>query len=287
VLLSYLKGRTGEESLTLSPRASRLLGQWLRHSELLRTHATPELRGRFWLAATYQCTVAPPGFSDTMLRKWVRHQGLVDDRGAGLVLHKHRTRTTYHAERATHGWSGHATIDPNHSPQVEGDRYLAVSTLAQRAVVNEIITDAQADLLRRAEPPVVLTDVDTAELVERYPSTVADLALDDEAIRDLVAGQRDVFTAACADQLAGLHGPKGKPCPARPVGLPALPAGGVRAPTSADPVAAQGFLRPPVPADAARTVRGGVRPLPAPLSADVLPRFAPITVEQARQHVTY
>ena len=27
---------------------------------------------------------------------------------------------------------------------------------------------------------------------------------------------RDVFTAACADQLAGLHGPAGKPCPARP-----------------------------------------------------------------------
>ena len=25
-----------------------------------------------------------------------------------------------------------------------------------------------------------------------------------------------MFTAACADQLAGLHGPAGKPCPARP-----------------------------------------------------------------------
>jgi len=25
-----------------------------------------------------------------------------------------------------------------------------------------------------------------------------------------------VFTAACADQLSGLHGPKGQPCPARP-----------------------------------------------------------------------
>jgi len=25
-----------------------------------------------------------------------------------------------------------------------------------------------------------------------------------------------VFTAACADQLSGLHGPEGKPCPARP-----------------------------------------------------------------------
>ena len=25
-----------------------------------------------------------------------------------------------------------------------------------------------------------------------------------------------MFIAACADQLSGLHGPKGKPCPARP-----------------------------------------------------------------------
>jgi len=35
-------------------------------------------------------------------------------------------------------------------------------------------------------------------------------------IAELVGGTRDVFTAACADQLSGLHGPKGKPCPARP-----------------------------------------------------------------------
>lgn len=35
-------------------------------------------------------------------------------------------------------------------------------------------------------------------------------------IRDLVSGVRDVFTAACAGQLSGLHGPPGKPCPARP-----------------------------------------------------------------------
>jgi hypothetical protein len=33
---------------------------------------------------------------------------------------------------------------------------------------------------------------------------------------ELVGGERDVFVAACADQLSGLHGPKGKPCPARP-----------------------------------------------------------------------
>ena len=34
--------------------------------------------------------------------------------------------------------------------------------------------------------------------------------------RHELAVARDVFTAACADQLARLHGPAGKPCPARP-----------------------------------------------------------------------
>ncbi|MFD5650571.1 hypothetical protein [Streptomyces sp. NPDC127039] len=42
------------------------------------------------------------------------------------------------------------------------------------------------------------------------------LGLDDAAIAELVGGQRDVFVAACADPFAGQHGPKGKPCPARP-----------------------------------------------------------------------
>ncbi|MET9657077.1 hypothetical protein [Streptomyces sp. NPDC006510] len=45
---------------------------------------------------------------------------------------------------------------------------------------------------------------------------MADLALDDDVIAELVGGQRDVFTAACGYQLSELHGPKGKPCPARP-----------------------------------------------------------------------
>jgi hypothetical protein len=35
-------------------------------------------------------------------------------------------------------------------------------------------------------------------------------------LAELAGGQRDVFTAACAGQLSGLHGPKGQPCPARP-----------------------------------------------------------------------
>ncbi len=42
------------------------------------------------------------------------------------------------------------------------------------------------------------------------------LNLDDATIAGLLSGEQDVFTAACADPLSGLHGPAGKPCPARP-----------------------------------------------------------------------
>ncbi len=40
--------------------------------------------------------------------------------------------------------------------------------------------------------------------------------MDDTAIAELTGGTRDVFAAARADPLSGLHGPPGKPCPARP-----------------------------------------------------------------------
>lgn len=76
--------------------------------------------------------------------------------------------------------------------------------------------DAQHDLLRKAHPPTVVTDEDAATVARDYPQLVAALNLDDTVLAELIGGQRDVFTAACADQLAGLHGPKGKPCPARP-----------------------------------------------------------------------
>ncbi|MEU6718724.1 hypothetical protein ABZ897_45285 [Nonomuraea sp. NPDC046802] len=45
---------------------------------------------------------------------------------------------------------------------------------------------------------------------------MAEFGLDNAAIAELVGGARDVFTAACGDQLSGLHGPAGRPCPARP-----------------------------------------------------------------------
>lgn len=220
ILLSYIKGRTSAESLTLSKKAVRLLEQWLAHSALLRSHVDPLTARHLWLG------VNRPGssvmFSGAIhrdrVKEWVLQRGLIGDDGAVLKIHRGRIRTTHLSMRDRRSWAGQgrATIDPNHSPQVEGDHYLTATTPAQRRAVEAIVEDAQHDLLRRAQPPTVITDADAAVLARDYPQLVATLDLDDTVIAELVGGERDVFVAACADQLSGLHGPKGKPCPARP-----------------------------------------------------------------------
>jgi hypothetical protein len=220
ILLSYIKGRTAGESLTLSGQAVRLLERWLEHSDLLRGFAAAGLREQLWLrhrpntaGRMEACRV-----SDITVRAWTARHGLTDDSGQPLVIHRQRIRTTFHTRRDRRAWhgSGRATIDPNHGPRVEGDHYLTVGTATQRDAVEAIIEDAQADLLARARPPVVVAQEDVVALVRDYPGTIRGLALDDTAIAELVGGERDVFTAACADQLSGIHGPKGAPCPARP-----------------------------------------------------------------------
>jgi hypothetical protein len=55
-----------------------------------------------------------------------------------------------------------------------------------------------------------------ADLAARLPGLVAGAGLTEPAIASLLAGEQDVFVASCADPLSGQHGPKGKPCPARP-----------------------------------------------------------------------
>ncbi len=211
VLLAYVKGRTAAESRTLPRRAVRLLEQWLEHSAPVREHAPAALRGSLWLYYSYggpsrwQTTT---GVSTHDL--WARRRGLSVDR--------RRIRTTYLSLRDRSRWHGssRSAIDPNHSPAVEGDHYLTAATPAQRAALDTIIEDAQHDLLSKARPPVVLTDEDAAEFAGRYPGLVAGLNLDDAMVAGLLSGEQDVFVAACADPLSGLHGPPGKPCPARP-----------------------------------------------------------------------
>lgn len=152
-------------------------------------------------------------FANYVTRKWAVDHKLQSEGGQPIWIDRRRLRTTFIAERGQRHWSLRATIDPNHSPQVEGDHYLAASTPAQKAVVEEIARDAQGDLLRRASTPVVVDDAVTAD---RLPQEVRRLGLEEGVLAELLSGERDVFSGACADQLAGLHGPKGRPCPARP-----------------------------------------------------------------------
>ena len=222
ILLSYVKGRTAAESLTLPRRAVRLLEQWLAHSALLRSHAGPGDRERLWLrlrrAGGAQLSAEIGQAGRVAVQRWVVRHGVTSDDGGPLKIHRSRIRTTHHAMRDKSSWAGRgrATIDPNHSPHVEGDHYLTATTPSQQRAVEAIVEDAQHDLLRRAHPPAVVTEQDAVALARDYPQLIATLQLDDTAIAELVGGARDVFVAACADQLSGLHGPKGKPCPARP-----------------------------------------------------------------------
>lgn len=220
VLLSYVKGRTAGESLNLPRQAVRLLEQWLSHSALLRSFAGEDDRRHLWLGVSRpgQHAVITGSSGRAAIQRWAARHHVTGQDGRPLKIHRARIRTTYHAMRDKKAWAGRgrATIDPNHSPQVEGDHYLSAATPGQRTAMESIIEDAQHDLLRRASPPAVPDGEDTAALARGYPELVASLGLDDTVIAELTGGQRDVFTAACADQLSGLHGPAGKPCPARP-----------------------------------------------------------------------
>lgn len=225
LLLSYVKGRTAAESLTLPRRAVRLLEQWLANSALLRSHTDPAMRHHLWLRLSRPGAgevtdgiLAGGSAGRVAIQRWVARHGVTNDDGGPLKIHRSRIRTTHEAMRDKATWAGRsrAMIDPNHTPAIEGDHYLTAATPAQQQAIDTIIEDAQHDLVRRAEPPAVLTEEETATLVRDYPQLIAALNLDDQTIADLVGGERDVFTAACADQLAGLHGPKGQPCPARP-----------------------------------------------------------------------
>jgi hypothetical protein len=225
LLLSSVKGRTAAESLTLPRRAVRLLEQWLAHSALLRSHTDPAMGRHLWLRLSRpgagevtDGVLAGGGAGRVAIQRWVVRHGVTNDDGGPLKIHRSRIRTTHEAMRDKATWAGRsrATIDPNHTPAIEGDHYLTATTPAQQQAIDTIIEDAQHDLLRRAEPPAVLTEEETGALVRDYPQLIAALNLDDQTIAELVGGERDVFTAACGDQLAGLHGPKGQPCPARP-----------------------------------------------------------------------
>jgi hypothetical protein len=221
VLVDYIKGRTAKESLTLSRAAVRLLERWLEHSAVLREFAPADLRGRLWLrfnpTGTYKWSAGRFPKPDEW--NWYERNGLIGADGKPLLIHGPRIRTTFEASKDRRIWqsTSRARIDPNHTPAVEGAHYVTHQTPTQKAATEAIIESAQSDLIRRSQTPLVIKDDDgLAAFLEGFPAEAARLGLDDAALTELIGGERDVFAAACGDQLSGLHGPPGKPCPARP-----------------------------------------------------------------------
>ena len=215
ILLSYNKGRTGRETLNLPRGAVRLLDRWLHCSAGLRERA-PDLADQLWIFSAADGRVLASPRTQSRRRRWVQTAGLLGDDGQPLALHGGRIRATYHHRRDRSTWTGRTTIDPNHSAQVEGDHYLHSHTPAQLDALEAIIEQAQTDLRRKAEPPVVLTGAQTAEFAAGFPRLVEQAGLDAAAVDALLAGEQDVFVAACAAPLNGPHAPAGTLCPARP-----------------------------------------------------------------------
>ncbi|MFD4116926.1 hypothetical protein ACFWSJ_26185 [Streptomyces niveus] len=203
-----------------------MLEQWLALTKPLRRHASEEFAGHLWLGIrrtrdrngpTYQAMPPPDGWALTEHRRLIG-EAVGSDAGGRLLLHASRIRTTYFNQVSRRGrsWTGDVPIDPNHTPGVEGDHYLTATTPAQKSAVAAIIEDAQGDIVRRALPPRILDLDEAAEFADALPEAVKDLGLDYGALKDLLSGEQDVFTASCTEVFAGLHGPKGAPCPARP-----------------------------------------------------------------------
>jgi hypothetical protein len=190
-------GRLIERWLALSARARRLASDqaplWLfcdgAHHRLRRTS--------FWWDAR---------------DAFVARHGLLDDDGRPLRLGFGTLRATYFARHDRH-WNGALRIDPNHSARVEGDHYLAQARASDP--LDATIEAAQRDALRKAAvAPLTLLDVDElAALVDDREAAATRLGITVRAAAQLLAGDRDVFAAACKDFYHSPHGSPGAPCP--------------------------------------------------------------------------
>ena len=108
VLLTYVKGRTARESLSIPSRAVRLLERWLEHSAPLRRFANDALREKLWIAQSVRSRYkvsGPPSTGETQ-RQLIKDCGLLSDDGQPVVVHRGRIRATYEERLARRDWTG-------------------------------------------------------------------------------------------------------------------------------------------------------------------------------------
>lgn len=214
--IRWFKARaSGQESHVFPSRGpwspGRLIERWLALSARVRRFAPDP--GPLWLfcgAAHHRPEQARFGWDAR--HAFVARHGLTHDDGRRLSLGFAPLRPTYFARHDRH-WSGGLRIDPNHSRRIEGDHYLAQTRAS--APLEATIEAAQRDALRKAAtaPLTVLGADELARLADDREAAAARLGMTESAAGELVAGERDVFAAACKDFLNSPHGAPGSPCP--------------------------------------------------------------------------
>lgn len=288
ILLSYTKGRTGTEALNVPRDAVRLLDRWLEHSAPLRKHSGERV-SNLWLYVPADDRGTAHGLiyvrprAQARRAAFVASTGLLDDDGRPLQLHGGRIRATYQHRRDRSSWTGRSTIDPNHSAQVEGDHYLHSHTPAQLDAIETIIEQAQTDLRRKAEPATIIAGEDAAAFTANFPAVVKQTGLDADAITALLAGQQDVFVAACAAPLRSPHAPAGTLCPARPWVCLLCPLAVFAPRHLPNLLRLKGFFAGQGTQLSTAQFLVVFGPYAARLDEDVLPRFTPSAIAMASQ----
>ena len=117
ILLSYVKGRTAEESLNLPRPAVRLLEQWLAHSALLRTFVPAPERDMLWLGMSQAGkSRLVRQVEPVAIQRWAVRHGVLGEDGQPLKIHRARIRTTHQAMRDKRAWSGSGACDDRPEP---------------------------------------------------------------------------------------------------------------------------------------------------------------------------
>jgi hypothetical protein len=96
VLLDYVKGRSGPQSLTLPKPGVRVLRRWLEHSALLRRFAPEAVRPYLWLTHVPQAHryFHAARFDGLTVQSWVAARDLCADDGTRLQIHQHRSASS-------------------------------------------------------------------------------------------------------------------------------------------------------------------------------------------------
>ncbi|MGH9069258.1 MAG: hypothetical protein ACRD0J_17480, partial [Acidimicrobiales bacterium] len=252
----------------------------------LRRHAGAGDAGSLWLAlgpGRHIYRLRRSGGVRGAFSRWAESVGLSTPE-VPLELDGRRLRKTFY-RRLDERFGGAipSVAGINQSEQVAAERYLSVTQPTEflEAVVEEAYAEVLAKV-RAAPRPSVLTDAEVARLISNEEEAATELGVAATEARPLLAGERDVFAAACRDFYHSPYGEAGSPCPAAvwtclfcplavitPAKLPTL----LRL---ADHVDAQ---RREMPADEWTRVYGAIW---HQLRANILPRYPEAVIQAAR-----